>query len=447
MQGLPNFKTKEEQIVYFYYIFQNMDKVAEICHCSKTRVQRTMKLFAKDKAIPLPLDIGRPKLLNQKLLLEICSLVLNNPHCSIEWIRKNINEKLGICYSKGLISTAVHALRFQYKPPKRRQLLTEIQKRNRISFSYKALTTLTNFENIIFSDESRFCLGSDCRWVWRRRGDYPDDIFEDKTKFQLGVMVFGAISKGFKSKLIFIEKSVDSSEYVRTLCASKVFELADSIIGKGKYVFMQDGAPAHKSKNVIKWLRYRTLLLHEWPSNSPDLNPIENIWGYMKRSLAVLNPKNLEETKEYLIKIWDSISQEHIDKLIEGWRYRLMLVMLHSGESIQAYLRHNHTGDQIVCPPLPDGISCSTEPIVVGLDVSENVNKLFPESKTSPWTPEEDQQLFQLFVKYDGNFAMISRELTRFPKDVQKRWKYVKTRREIAFSSQVIPNMDWSNLL
>ena len=126
------------------------------------------------------------------------------------------------------------------------QLLTEIQKRNCISFSYKALT---NFENINLSDKSSFCLGSDCRWVWRRQGYYSDDIFEDKIKFQLGVMVFGAISKGFKNKLTFTEKSVDSSEYVITLCSSKVFELADSIIGKGKYIFMQDEAPLYKAKN------------------------------------------------------------------------------------------------------------------------------------------------------------------------------------------------------
>ena len=117
-----------------------MDKVAKACHCSKTRVQRTMKLFVKDKVIPLPLEMGRPKLLNQNLLLEICSLVLGNPHCSIDWVRHSINQKFGINYSKGLISNAMHTLHFHYKPPKRRQVPTEIQKRNRIVFSFRAYT-------------------------------------------------------------------------------------------------------------------------------------------------------------------------------------------------------------------------------------------------------------------------------------------------------------------
>ena len=231
MKIIPNFKTKEEEIVFLYFVLRNMNDISASCRCSKNRVQRTIKEFLTNKTIPKPLPIGRPKILNEDILVEICSKLLDNPHCSIREIRNSIFEKLGVTCSRGLIGQAIHKLRFQYKPPKARQMLTQIQKQMRVEFSYSALTSLDRFDNIMFSDESRFCFGSDCRWVWRRRGEYPEGIFRDKSKFQQGVMVFGAISKGFKSDLVFCENSIGSSEYVRILSESKLFEKADATLG------------------------------------------------------------------------------------------------------------------------------------------------------------------------------------------------------------------------
>ena len=50
--------------------------------------------------------------------------------------------------------------------------------------------------------------------------------------------------------------------------------------------FLQDGAPCHRSKIVKSWFAERPeIKLIDWPGNSPDLNPIENVWSWMKNKL------------------------------------------------------------------------------------------------------------------------------------------------------------------
>ena len=51
-------------------------------------------------------------------------------------------------------------------------------------------------------------------------------------------------------------------------------------------IFMQDGAPCHRSKIVKKFLEENHVTTLDWPGNSPDLNPIENLWAKMKDLVA-----------------------------------------------------------------------------------------------------------------------------------------------------------------
>ncbi len=49
--------------------------------------------------------------------------------------------------------------------------------------------------------------------------------------------------------------------------------------------FLQDGAPCHASKRIKAFLADKPFEVIHWPGNSPDLNPIENAWHYMKNAL------------------------------------------------------------------------------------------------------------------------------------------------------------------
>ena len=58
-------------------------------------------------------------------------------------------------------------------------------------------------------------------------------------------------------------------------------------------VLIHDDPPCHRSKVVQSFLDQQRINVLEWAGNSPDLNPIENLWSTMKRKVAEQQPSNL----------------------------------------------------------------------------------------------------------------------------------------------------------
>ncbi len=72
-------------------------------------------------------------------------------------------------------------------------------------------------------------------------------------------------------------------------------------------LFQQDLAPAHTAKSTKSWLNDHGVGVLDWPANSPDLNPIENLWGIVKRKKRNKRPKNANELKATVKETWASI--------------------------------------------------------------------------------------------------------------------------------------------
>ena len=62
--------------------------------------------------------------------------------------------------------------------------------------------------------------------------------------------------------------------------------------------FMYDGAPAYNSKSVSKFLTEYNIKVFKSPGNSPDLNPIENAWNYLKTKFQETRPSNIDDLQK-----------------------------------------------------------------------------------------------------------------------------------------------------
>ena len=72
----------------------------------------------------------------------------------------------------------------------------------------------------------------------------------------------------------------------------------------------------------------------DWPSNSPDLNPIENLWGIVKNRVEKHMPNNICELQQYMTEEWEKIPDEFLTNLIRSMRDRCQLVIDSNGERI-----------------------------------------------------------------------------------------------------------------
>ncbi|KAG1578529.1 hypothetical protein G6F48_011857 [Rhizopus delemar] len=102
-------------------------------------------------------------------------------------------------------------------------------------------------------------------------------------------------------------------------------------------IFQHDNDPKHTSRLTQKWFVDTKVQLLNWPVYSPDLNPIENLWDYLKVRLYAYEtaPLSMKELFERVADIWyNEITKEYCEQLVCSTPRRLQLVLKEKGGEI-----------------------------------------------------------------------------------------------------------------
>ena len=359
---------------------------------------RTISAISRGERGYSDAKVGRPAKLTREMKMFINVNWLADARITDATMTCMVNDHFRTQVGITTVRRCRQTLGFEYRPPKITQDLSPHQKALRVSFCRWVLDHQHELGNFVFSDESRFQLGPDNQWRRIKRGHWNDTCFVTKTKFPNSCMVWGAIGVGLRSTLMMCSNSEDSTEYLQILGESGIFGQSDRIYGQGNWYFIQDGAPCHKSSRVTDWIdKQGVMVLPGWPPNSPDLNPIEMVWGIMKKRLRwEAETKKREEMFTQLKQVWEALDEGTLNALVRSFVRRCQTVLNLDGESATAYLS-SHRVPRPVENPRP----------------------------RREWSDADDRELRQLWESLGPRWKRIAVTLGREPIECKHRFQHL----------------------
>ena len=97
------------------------------------------------------------------------------------------------------------------------------------------------------------------------------------------------------------------------------------------WTFQHDNDPKHTSKLVTEFLAQKKIRILEWPSQSPDLNPIEHLWEHIERKISVRKPSNQHNLFELIKRTWEEIPIDVLINLVDSMPRRCNAVVAAKG--------------------------------------------------------------------------------------------------------------------
>ena len=138
-------------------------------------------------------------------------------------------------------------------------------------------------------------------------------------------------------KLVRIEGMMDGTKY-REILEGNLFCLPEIWDWDGSSPSKQDNDPKHTAKATLEWFKVKHLNVLEWPNQSPDLNPIANLWYDLKIAVHQRNPSNLKELEQFCLEEWGKIPVARCAKFILTYPKRLSAVFSAKGGSTKYWL-------------------------------------------------------------------------------------------------------------
>lgn len=252
---------------------------------------------------------GRPKVITDRESRHVLRLITDeNMSCPEAKRQLELTCHRSTVYRNVRDAEHVDFKKANHKPP-----LTKEHRIARLNFAREHIDFGDKWLTVMFSDEKKFNLdGPDgFHRYWHDLGK-EEQIFSKRQFGGGSVMIWAGICFNGTTDIAFLDTSLNSEGYQEVLDHYLVPVFYEMCGTNG--IFQQDNAPIHTSTSTKQWFSDKCINLMKWPARSPDVSPIENVWGNLARRVyqygRQFNSKN--ELKSSIVQEWNRIDQTEI---------------------------------------------------------------------------------------------------------------------------------------
>lgn len=333
MRSIP--KNTEQRAIFLLEKGLSTRQVANKLNISQSTAQKLRK-NCKNK--PIISKGGRRSSIDGRLRRVCIKKMSSGKVDTASNLNTILKEDFGVHVSNSTIRRALRQAGLKAKEKVAKPMLSATNIRKRLAFA-KAHKhwTVEDWKRVIFSDETKINrFQSDGRsWTWFRDGESLQARHVKQTVKHGGgnIMLWGCMGPKGPGVVYEVVGRMNQEQYKQILSGPLMMSLQKFLVDQSNIVFQHDNDPKHTAKSVKKWLQDNEFTVLEWPPQSPDLNPIENLWAIVKRRLNQYPtpPSGMNELWERASDVFVSITAEDCRKLYESMPRRMAAVIRAKG--------------------------------------------------------------------------------------------------------------------
>ena len=319
----------------------NTSQIAKKMGRDPTTIWRFIGKYKKTgKTENLPRS-GRPPVFNNDEKSALVNEITQNRHKLLHEVINTLGLNCSITTAKRtLYDAGIHSHVAAKKP-----FVSEKQASACISWCEKYKEKPPNYwKQVIFSGESSVEIGKQSRQIriWRGVGErFNAECFAPTFKSgRKSVMVWACFAGGIKGPLIFCDENnegnvrINSKTYITILSSYLVpFQHTVCELTGRNAIFQQDNVSIHTAKITREWFKTNKIVIIDWPANSPDLNPIENIWRQLKDNIQNKKdfPRNINDLKVAIKEEWENLDTSVFEEVVASMPRRIDAVLKEKG--------------------------------------------------------------------------------------------------------------------